>query len=216
VFTTLTTVAAIDIDAQADDGSTCAHVCAANQHVNLLRALVDLGANLNLVDAYGRTALHTALISLNHQCALLLLAAGIDVHVKDAQGRTVCHYAASGVANSLIPLEILHAVLAARADFDAPDNDGSTPRQICLDHNRSMPTVHEIECAKRRIVRKQLEIVRRRAVQVCLGLQPLGLDALCMCEILAHACGPVAPFVPFHCWWQIATTVKHFAQDNKR
>jgi hypothetical protein len=58
----------------------------------------------------------------------------------------------------------------------------------------------------------RLDIVRKRAFQVCVGLQPLGLDALQMCEVrvLAQSCGPAGPLVPFHQWWKFATTVKHF------
>jgi hypothetical protein len=52
--------------------------------------------------------------------------------------------------------------------------------------------------------------VRQRALQVCVGLQSLGLDALQMCEIAQHSCGHVAHLIAFHQWWTIATTVKHF------
>ena len=49
-----------------------------------------------------------------------------------------------------------------------------------------------------------------RALQVCNGLRMLGLDALTMCEILMKSCDEADADVPFHRWWQIATTVKHF------
>jgi ankyrin repeat protein len=218
---TLVHNAGVHIDAQDNNGFTCAFYCTAFRRPMLLRWLVDAGANLDLVDSRGETALHASLrtefnvnSSDKHRCLLLLLAGGIDLHVKDASGRTACHVAASGVAESVVPLEMLHELLAAGADFDASDNDGGTPRQICAARNRSMPTVRDIERATRRIVAVQLEMVRARALQVCIGLQPLGLDALRTCEILRHACGPVAPLVPFHCWWQIATAVKHFRQHS--
>ncbi|MCA0328160.1 MAG: hypothetical protein LCH89_21565, partial [Proteobacteria bacterium] len=59
----------------------------------------------------------------------------------------------------------------------------------------------------------RLRVVRRRAFDVCVGLQSLRINALQMCEILVHACGPVAPLVAFHHWWKIATTVKHFRSE---
>jgi hypothetical protein len=42
-------------------------------------------------------------------------------------------------------------------------------------------------------------------------IQSLQLDALQMCEILA--CGPVAPLIPFHQWWNLVTTIKHFKSN---
>jgi hypothetical protein len=70
----------------------------------------------------------------------------------------------------------------------------------------------EIEAVRRRIAKMRLELIRDRALQVCIGLQSLRIDALQMCEILQQACfgGRLAQLIPFHIWWKIATTVKHF------
>ena len=67
-----------------------------------------------------------------------------------------------------------------------------------------------LERARRGIAKVRLDLVRHRASQVCIGLQSSRLGALEICEILLHACGPVAPSIAFHQWWSIATTVKHF------
>jgi hypothetical protein len=68
----------------------------------------------------------------------------------------------------------------------------------------------QVEAARREIAKARLDFVRERALQVCIGLQSLELSALQMCEIMLFACGPIAPMIPFHLWWKIATTVKHF------
>jgi hypothetical protein len=67
-----------------------------------------------------------------------------------------------------------------------------------------------VETMRGKIAMMRLDFVRNRAIEVCIGIQPLQLDALQMCEILVHACGPLAPVISFHHWWAIATTVKHF------
>lgn len=68
----------------------------------------------------------------------------------------------------------------------------------------------QVEKARHNIAKVRLDFVRDRALEVCIGLELLRLDALQMCEILQHACGPIARLVAFHHWWKIATAVKHF------
>lgn len=69
--------------------------------------------------------------------------------------------------------------------------------------------------AKARIAQVQVELIAKRALQVCVGLHFLRLDALQMCEVLIYSCGPMGNLVPFHIWWKIATTVKHFRQRKQ-
>lgn len=73
-----------------------------------------------------------------------------------------------------------------------------------------LPTADDVEAARRIIARTRLDLVRLRAFEVCVALQSLRLNALQLCEILMHSCGAVAMLIPFHQWWAIATTVKHF------
>ena len=134
---------------------------------------------------------------------MLLLAAGADVAARDGRGRTACLVAAQWRS------ELVDVMLAAGADLDAADDNGHTPRSR-LAENLASVDVARVEFARRLIAKMRLDFVRHRAWQVCVGLQSRGLDALQMCEILLHACGPVAPVVAFHQWWKIATTVKHF------
>jgi hypothetical protein len=103
----------------------------------------------------------------------------------------------------------MHALLAAGADLDAADNFGNTSRQS-LARGGATIDPDKVEAAHRDIARTRIDFVRYRACGVCVGLQSLRIDALQMCEILQFACGPAAPLIPFHIWWKIATTVKHF------
>jgi hypothetical protein len=105
-------------------------------------------------------------------------------------------------------MSFVHALLAAGADLDAADESGQTPR-MCLAERRVTVDPQQVESARRDIARTRLDFVRYRAMDVCIGLQPLQLDALQVCEILQLACGPLARLIAFHQWWKIATTVKH-------
>jgi hypothetical protein len=48
----------------------------------------------------------------------------------------------------------------------------------------------QVDAARREIAKTRLDFVRYRGLEVCIGLQPLQLDALQLCEILQHWCGP--------------------------
>jgi hypothetical protein len=109
-------------------------------------------------------------------------------------------------------MTVVHPLLAAGADLDAAD-DGETARQVLARRGWTIDP-DEVEAARRDIAKARIDFVRDRALQVCIGLQSLRIDALQMCEILQFACGRVAPLIPFHIWWKIATTVKHFERNE--
>jgi ankyrin repeat protein len=204
----LVRVGGVDANASDADGVTSLHLCAFSGHVDVLRWLVNAGANVRAATVFGQTPLITACIGRHVECVLLLLAAGCDVDAVDNFGRSACHAAIRTGA-----LLIAHALIAAGCDLDARHNDGSTLRQLAARSNVWMPTEQQLDSARRRVARLQLDFVRQRALQVCIGLQSRGLDALQMCELLQYSCGPVAALVPWHRWWTIATTVKHFRKQ---
>jgi serine/threonine-protein phosphatase 6 regulatory ankyrin repeat subunit B len=196
-------VAGIDVDARGRMGLTVAHVACAVYDVCVLARLITAGANLELADNSGNTPLHFSRVGPSEEIAVFLLAAGANVHARNRKGHTVCHFASKG-SHAALP-----ALLAFGANLDEPDNNGITPRQLL---KTSPPTDEEIALARRRVLNVQFSFVRQRAFEICVALRSLRFDALCMCEILLHSCGPVARFVPFHMWWQVATKVKHWRQ----
>jgi len=111
------------------------------------------------------------------------------------------------VAGGLIEASTVYPLLAAGADLDATDDTGVTVREVFA---RVTIDPDRVEVARREIAKARLDLVQHRALQVCIGLQSLRIDALQLCEILQFACGAIAPVIPFHIWWKIATTVKHF------
>jgi ankyrin repeat protein len=206
VLRMLVDVCAVHLDAKTAQGSTCTAIAAFGGNLVALRLFIAAGADVNSVDTVGRTALHFV---RRYECAISLLAAGADVHARDRFGETPLHSAVGAAARSIVSASVVSALLAANADLDAANQKGNTVHQLLANCHMSLDWA-EIETARRDIAKEQLNFVRHRAMQVCVGLQSLGLDALQMCEILVHACGPLAPLVPFHHWWKIATTIKHF------
>jgi ankyrin repeat protein len=190
----------VDLEANSSDywyPTTCSSIAVAIHNAEMLRAYLCAGANPNGLGQQQRNCLllHDAVFKRNYEC-VILLAAGADVDARDDIGRTACHAAAENVHISAKSRSLVHAMLAAGADLDAEDCEIVDPQQV--------------DKARREIAKTRLDFVRFRAMEVCIGLQSLRLDALQTCEILQFACGPLARLVAFHQWWKIATTVKHF------
>ena len=62
----------------------------------LCRALVERGADREARDAYGKTALHDAVIHAHEDVLEVLCDAGCDIEARDVNGRTPLGFAAAG------------------------------------------------------------------------------------------------------------------------
>jgi ankyrin repeat protein len=212
----LVRVAGVDFNARDSFGYACVHNCASLGRSEMLRWLIGAGADVDSIAVKGRTPLHYACERSNRGsvCVLLLVAAGANVRARDTHGRTPCHCVANPfrvVESEIACILDARLLVAAGADLDALAADGSTPREL-LAWNAAAEA--DLDRDRRAIAAAQLGFVRARAFDVCVGLQPLQLPALLMCEVLRCACGPVAPAIAFHSWWQMAITVRHFARRD--
>jgi ankyrin repeat protein len=197
------------VHAVDDDGWTPLRWALLNGNDSAVRVLVELGAEIDRQNNYGSTALIKAPF-YESSIVELLLALGADVNLVANDGRTVCLAAVMGKKRAL-----LCALVAAGGDLDQLNEEGETPRMIATRRNVALPTADEIDAALHRIAKARLDLVRQRSFQICLGLQPLDINALQLCEILMHSFGALGSLIAFHQWWAIATTVKHF-RDHKQ
>jgi ankyrin repeat protein len=189
----LVNVCGVDLQAQTVAGSSPTHIAATTGNEMALRCFIAAGADVDYVDRGQQTPLH---VTSAYNCAILLLAAGANVNARDRKGRTTFQLAVRCQSTAL-----LSALIAAGADPSDVQSVGDI-------------SIEQVESARRDIAKSRLDFVRHRAWQVCIGLQWRQLDALQMCIILRHACGPVAQLIAFHQWWKIATTVKHFKSKS--
>jgi hypothetical protein len=205
VFEMLVNVCGIDLDLRVTVMVQHVFLAAADHH-DALRWLVEAGADVNVADNDGQTPLQRASTqSIALFCCLLL--GQTCVHVTTTVGRRFT------VLRTRTRVAAVHSLLAAGADLDVADDAGETARQVLARRGWTIDP-DQVEVARRDIAKARIDLVRYRALEMCIGLQSLELDALQMCEILQFACGRVAPLIPFHIWWKIATTVKHFRKRS--
>ncbi|KAF4948157.1 hypothetical protein FGADI_9852 [Fusarium gaditjirri] len=115
------------LDAGADiesrvDGETALLQAAYNGRSDAMRELIDLGANLQATDNYGRTALHLAAMKNSAiSTAQILLDIGFDIEARDEDGKTPL--ATAVVYNAI---EMAKFFLENGANMDTIADDGET------------------------------------------------------------------------------------------
>ena len=67
--------------------------CAKNGYIRLIQVLIQNGANVNVQNKYGKTAIHLANQYGHKDCIETLLRAGADVSIQNIYGRTALHWA---------------------------------------------------------------------------------------------------------------------------
>jgi ankyrin repeat protein len=200
----------VDLEARASEHEhwvTCTGLAIVTENDIALRHLLLAGGDVDCVDHEGEPLLHKAAMQNRYACLMLFLAAGADVTSRDRNRRTACHIAVDHRTR------FVHLLVAAGADLDTADHIDQTPRMSLAEYGMTIDP-EQVELARRDIAKTRLDFVRHRAMEVCIGLQSLRLDALQLCEILQHSCGPLARFIAFHQWWKFATTVKHKTREQ--
>lgn len=193
--------------------STALHYAAATRNARAIRILVELGADVDQRDAFGRTALHRICDEYDESddgsCARLLIALGTDVRLINKKGEP-----ASFVMVRWRNFDALCACIAGGDDLDQPNTADYTVREFAIVRQCPVPSNADVDAARRRIAKMRLDLVRVRAAQICIGLQPLALDALQLCEVMINSFGALGSLIAFHQWWNIAVTVKHFRPEH--
>jgi ankyrin repeat protein len=117
----------VDPNVGDDEGCTALHL-AANFSPEIVRILVERGANVNARCIYGLTPLHHA---GSLEIAVFLVEHGADVNARDKNGRTPLH---SVALFNMEDIEIARFLISRGAEVDARDASGRTPLHYAAEH----------------------------------------------------------------------------------
>ena len=111
------------------------HYAALRGNTLSIDMLLKLGAEANMTDNHGRTALHDGCLKGHVGAARLLLDRGAKINARDTDGATPLHDAALGGSTPVIQL-----LLSRNAEIDARDVEGQTPLDYALKFDRANAT----------------------------------------------------------------------------
>ncbi|SPR12432.1 ankyrin repeat domain-containing protein [Orientia tsutsugamushi] len=114
---------AVDIINQPYGIKSALHEAVHKQHVDIVKLMLDSGADPNVQNMYGATPLHFAIVdNCNVDIIYLLLDKNANINAQNKNGSTPLHNAAFHGRNSII----MQIISNSAADIDLQDNDGQT------------------------------------------------------------------------------------------
>ncbi|KAJ3564760.1 hypothetical protein NP233_g8076 [Leucocoprinus birnbaumii] len=117
------------IDVADSHGEQLIHLAASNGHDNVIRILLDKGANIEAPNKNSKTPIHLAALNGHAGVVNLLLDAGAKINARDSNGQTPIHLAAANGQD-----EMVKNLACWGADVNAQDDRNRTPVHLAAGH----------------------------------------------------------------------------------
>jgi ankyrin repeat protein len=122
-----------DLNKKSVNGSSALHLaCTCNHHLELVRLLIEKGADLNDRDKNEKTALMLVLERRYFKMAEFLIQHGADLNFADKDGNTALMIA----SRRFYRVEIVQMLLEKNADTNIQNKDGQTALIIAIDNEK--------------------------------------------------------------------------------
>ncbi len=125
--------AQIEIDASENGWPSLVYVCRGDRGGNpkSVQDLLDQGADVNVTNYKGQTALHCAAKAGFVEPVKILLAHGANVNAQDRDGNTPLHTACrSSIKNQELLQQVVELLVKGGANLQAQDSKSRTPKQV--------------------------------------------------------------------------------------
>ena len=121
-------IASLMEEGACPDGITPLHMAAQEGHLDIVRYLVERGADFNQADKWGQTPLHAAAYNGHIEVVRYLIEGkGADFNLADRWNQTPLHLAACYGHT-----EVVRYLIERGADFNQVDNEGETPLHLAV------------------------------------------------------------------------------------
>jgi|GEM_PF-4886663 len=122
-----------DLNTRDRQGETplMAYIKGTDAEPPLVRRLLESGADLNIVDAYGSSLLH---LCRSPEVAALLVENGIAMDVRDKDGNTPLHRHVQSLHS-----EVVEWLINTGASTNVLNDDGKTPKQLLMPERPHLP-----------------------------------------------------------------------------
>lgn len=115
------------MNSQTDEGFTALHFASYNGNFEMIKLLLENGADMHKRNKYGSSVLHVAAQGDQALPLYYFKQEGMDINVKDNRGSTPLHWAC--YSRSEIALQYL---LSMNPDIEAKDDQGYTPLHLAV------------------------------------------------------------------------------------
>jgi len=122
------------------EGYTPLWLAAKKGHEEVVKLLLECGANINAQDKYGRSLLHFVVEEGQKKVVQLLLEYRPNVNTQDKNGKTALHFAVERRQK-----EFVHLLLECGANVDAQDKDGKTALHFAVERICSVTVGHVLK-----------------------------------------------------------------------
>jgi len=126
------------VNARDKDGRTPLHWACRGVHLEVVKFLVNKGADVNAEDSNKVVPLHSLAVRNSASAIAILTAKGANVDAKDYGGNTPLHFAAINNAKDAVAL-----LVKKGADIESRENYGRTPLILCA-RERGGPTTIKV------------------------------------------------------------------------
>lgn len=136
------------IDLTEDNGDSALSMATLMNNTNVIRYLIENGADISIKNRCGQTPLHIAATYCNINIVGYLLLQDADVHIKDDNGDTPLHIATMQLTdNPNRKLCTIRLLTGFGSDVNATGNNGSTPLMNAIYSRSDLDLIeHLLDC----------------------------------------------------------------------